>query len=353
MDTAQNSEIITLVVRQVITETADTKSFVLAYKHDPGNFPSYQAGQFLTFVFTRANGAEARRNYSISSSLAMGEPLTITVKRIPNGEFSRRFVDYMQPGEELQSLGASGLFVLPGNMAFYRQLFFFAAGSGITPIFSLLKTVLVQHPHVRVVLVYSNKNKASTIFYEQLIILGRQFKERLIVEFIFSNAFDLLTARLNAHLLNRITSNYREFPTNQVLYYVCGPLDYMRLVTIHLQTEGVEPGHLRKEIFHIEKPAKMPQPPDRDQHQVTLRYKGADHYFSTRYPVTILQAAKQAGLSLPYSCESGQCGTCIARCTAGSVWMYNNEVLTEDELAKGLVLTCTGFPIKGDISLEV
>ena len=337
----------------MITETADTKSFVLGYAHDPGNFPSYQAGQFLTFVFTRANGEEARRNYSISSSPALKEPLTITVKRIPNGEFSRRFVDHMQPGQELQGLGASGLFVLPENMDPYRRLFFFAAGSGITPIFSLLKTVLVQQPNVRVVLVYSNKSKASTIFYEQLVLLGRQFKERFVVEFIFSNAFDLLTARLNAHLLNRIISNYRDFPASQVLYYVCGPLDYMRLVTIYLQTNGVDPGHLRKEIFHSEKPSKMPQPPDRDLHQVSLHYRGEDHHFSTRYPITILQAAKQHGLSLPYSCESGQCGTCIARCTAGTVWMYNNEVLTDDELAKGLVLTCTSFPIYGDVFLEV
>ena len=179
------------------------------------------------------------------------------------------------------------------------------------------------------------------------------FPARLTIEFIFSNTVNLLAARLNFHLLKSLLSSYRQLPGEQVFYYVCGPLDYMRLVSIYLQTEGVPSSHLRKEIFHIEKPVKWPQPPDRGEHEISLSFKGRSHTISTQYPTTILQAAKQNGILLPYSCESGQCGTCVARCVAGKVWMYNNEVLTDDELAKGLVLTCTGFPVAGNVILEI
>lgn len=344
---------VTLVVRDVISETADTKSFVLSCKHDLQLAPRYKAGQFLTFVFTRLNGGEVRRNYSISSSPALQESLTITVKRIANGEFSRHLVDTVRPGDELRTIGASGFFLLPEQSSSYRKLFFFAAGSGITPIFSLIKTALVASPALQLVLVYSNKTLQSTIFYDQLQALQQQYPAQLRIVFIFSDHFNLLTARLNSNLLTKILSTYQEFPDEQVLFYICGPLDYMRLLTIFLQTRGTPATQIRKEIFHIEKPARVPRPPDEGEHQVSLHFRKSNFSFNVQYPVTILQAARRQGISLPYSCESGQCGTCVARCVSGKVWMYNNEVLTDDELEKGLVLTCTGYPIDGDVHLEV
>ncbi|MDO9375426.1 MAG: ferredoxin--NADP reductase [Ferruginibacter sp.] len=352
-DQQSSNGTISLVVKAVIVETADTKSFVLSSRDKHHQVPDYKAGQFLTFIFTRSNGEEVRRNYSISSSPVLDEPLTITVKRIANGEFSRYLCDIVQEGDELKVLGAAGFFLLPASTQFINQLFFFAAGSGITPVISLIKTALFENPEQRLVLLYSNKKKATTIFYDKLIALQDQYPGRLIIEFIFSTTVNLLTARLNAHFLGTIIASHQQFPDEQVLFYVCGPLDYMRLVTIFLQTSGVPATHIRKEIFHIEQPTKRPQPPDQDEHKVTLHYHNSTYNFTAKYPTTILQAAKQQGIKLPYSCESGQCGTCVARCTSGKVWMYNNEVLTDDELGKGLVLTCTGFPIAGHVSLHV
>src|SRR5262249_15928737 len=137
------------------------------------------------------------------------------------------------------------------------------------------------------------------------------------------------------------------------LYYLCGPYDYMRMASIVLQTEGVPAKYILKENFDIVKPPQREQPADKDPHRVELRMKRQVHRFTTQYPETILQQAKKLDIPIPYSCESGQCGTCAATCITGKVWMWNNEVLVESEMAKGRVLTCTGYPVGGDVILEI
>lgn len=337
-------------VRQIIRETADTRSFILERVDlHPIN---YLPGQFLTLVFLKKDGAEARRSYSISSAPALGEPLMITVKRIANGEFSRKLVDDMQVGDELRSIGASGFFTLPPDMTHYRQLVFFAAGSGIAPVFSLIKTVLYTDVDIPVLLIYSNRSPETTIFYQALKQLQQLFPERLNVIYLFSTTADLSKARLNVDLLHGLlvkTSKDR----HDRLFYLCGPFEYMRMITIALQGYGVPAGLIRKEIFHIEKPAKRPSPPDTLLHRVKILLGGKEYTFESQYPVTILQAAKALNIPLPYSCESGQCGTCAATCIAGKVWMWHNDVLLDEEINKGRVLTCTGYAVGGDVELEI
>ncbi len=139
----QQSPYIPLEVTQIRSDTANTKSFILKQLH--GNPIRYKPGQFLTLIFKKKN-SEERRSYSISSTPDLGEPLTITVKRIDNGEFSRYLFDVVQEGDVLYTIGASGYFTLPENLAHHTQLFFFAAGSGITPILPLIKTALLLNP---------------------------------------------------------------------------------------------------------------------------------------------------------------------------------------------------------------
>ncbi|KAI9445717.1 oxidoreductase FAD-binding domain-containing protein [Russula earlei] len=339
-----------LIVKQVIQETFNTKSFVLAPAD--GKKIEYQAGQFLTFLFKHFNGEEVRRSYSISSSPVLEEPLTITVKRIENGEYSRRLTDRTQAGSELETIGASGFFTLPEKVNNYQQLIFIAAGSGITPIYSLIKTVLHTNATITVGLIYSNTSPSSTIFYEELQALQQQFAKRFKIEFLFSTSRDLLRARLSFGLLEVLLKEFAVTSLNNILFYLCGPYDYMRMITIKLQSEGVVVENIKKEIFNIEKPAKRLQPPDKDMHHITLQVQDREYQFDAQYPVTILQAAKQLKIPVPYSCESGQCGTCTATCLEGKVWMWHNEVLLDDEIAKGRVLTCTGYAVGGDVVLR-
>jgi ring-1,2-phenylacetyl-CoA epoxidase subunit PaaE len=340
----------TVTITEIIHETSDTKSFML--ESSDGVIP-YKAGQFLTFLFTSRTGKEVRRSYSISSSPELNEPLTITVKRIPNGEFSRRLTDKTRKGDTLRTIGASGFFVLPDNMSGIRRLIFFAAGSGIAPIFSLIKTTLLQHPHVEVLLIDSNPSPDKTIFYHRLIDLQKQFADKLTIEFLFSRSKDLLASRLSPVTLEILLKKHEVTDSPDILFYTCGPGGYMRMVIFTLITLGIDGSRIKKEIFHVQQPVQQPIPPDTKKHKVVLHLGDKQFTFEAGYPQTILQAARQHDIHIPYSCETGQCGTCVAKCLHGSVWMAMNEVLLDDEINKGIILTCTGYPVYGDVTLKI
>jgi ring-1,2-phenylacetyl-CoA epoxidase subunit PaaE len=333
----------------IISETADTKSFVLEELN--GNRIFYKPGQFLTLIFQKHSGEE-RRSYSISSSPDLDEPLTITVKRIDNGEFSRFLFDQVKPGDILYTIGASGFFTWPGNHSSFTKAFFFAAGSGITPILPLIKHILHKDAEVVTYLMYSNRAVGSTIFKDKLDALHQQFPSRFHPTYLFSTAQDLMKARLSKLLLAQYLNHHIPHFKNDALFYLCGPHDYMQMISITLLTEGVHSDNIRKEIFDTFKPVIKEQPSDREPHLVTVRVGEQAHQLVVQYPLTILQAAKRNGIHLPYSCEAGKCGTCSATCVKGKVWMSYNEVLLDKEVAKGRVLTCTGYPVGGDVVLE-
>ncbi len=314
---------------------------------------SYAAGQYLTFIHPTHLGP-IRRSYSILSSPDVNEPLAIGVKRVENGEFSRWLIDRAHPGDVLTTTGAAGFFTLPKERDRYRQLFFLAAGSGITPVFSLIKSALVQHPPWKLVLVYSIPSEEKAPYRRELLELQQRHPERLFIEWRISTAKHLADARLSRESLQTLLRKYEQ-PLNQQQFFICGPEPYMRLCTYTLQEEGVPESGIRKEFFFTAALARSPKPlpPDRDTHRVRVRQPAGDLEFEVRYPDNILLAARKAGISLPYSCETGRCGACAARCVSGQVWLSYNEVLTDDELARGLTLTCTGHPMGGDVVLEL
>lgn len=337
-----------LRIKEIIQETRQCKTLVLETL-DGSNIP-YKAGQFLTFIFDTPFGEE-RRNYSISSSPDWDKAVQITIKRIDNGFFSRRLVDTAKPGDILTTIGASGFFTLPEDMD-QQQLFLLAAGSGITPVFSILKTVLRRLPHVQVVLIFSNHSIEDTIFYKPLQELQKKYSGQLHIEWLFSNVFDHTRSRLSNWLLGELLKKHISVPLPGCLFYLCGPFEYMRMITITLLSAGVTPASIRKEEFVITPPRVLLRPPDTKERKVTVIAGNKQFHFTSRFPQTILQAAKQAGIELPFSCETGRCGTCAAVCTSGHVWMRNNEVLTDKDLRKKTVLTCTGYPVYGDIELD-
>ena len=312
----------------------------------------YKAGQYLTFVKT-VNGEEVRRSYSITSSPILHEALTVGIKRVPNGLFSRYFTDTIQPGDEVISIGAGGLFVLPQDLSTTRQVFLFAAGSGITPVFSLLKTILYGHPQLHVVLIYSNASPSKTIFLEEIRDLEQKFPGSFKVDFLFSDSPDLLKARLYSDLLMKLVDQYSVCETKEILFYICGPESYMRMCTYVLQQEGIDPLQIRKENFVIPRTVVPVSPPDKKTRIAIVNYGDDQYRIPVVFPDSILKAAQKMGISLPYSCEAGRCGNCVAKKVSGSVWHSYNEVLTTAELEQGLVLTCTAHPVGGDVELRI
>ena len=245
----EQSSYIPLKIIHIRSDTANTKSFVLNQLR--GEPIQYKPGQFLTLIFRKKN-TEERRSYSISSTPHLNEPLTITIKRIDNGEYSRHLFDFAQAGDELFTIGAAGFFTLPDNLAPETQFTFLAAGSGITPILPLIKTIL-HASHSGVTLLYSNRSEAETIFLNELREMMNEFSDRLHVEFLFSTSKNLLKARLTKLLLIEYVSK-KVRKKDKALFYICGPFHYMQMATIVLLTEGIPAANIRKENFSTENP---------------------------------------------------------------------------------------------------
>jgi ferredoxin-NADP reductase len=338
-----------LTIHKIIEETRDAKTFIL--EEEEKRTYTYKAGQFLTFNF-KGRAGNQRRSYSISSAPFSKEPLSITVKRVENGEFSRYFIDHAKVGDVLECVGVAGLFTLPEDIDCYNQIFFLAAGSGITPVLSLIKTVLLQHPAISIVLIYSNRSATETIAYQALQEIAAKSNGRLKVDFLFSTSNNILKSRLNNSLLSAMLDDYRNTSKEKTLAYICGPVEYMDTVSITLLTDGIPKANIHKENFVSFTPEIVELPPDTLPHKVCIKFKDYVAEMTVQHPVSILHQAMKEGIALPYSCESGQCGSCAAQCTSGHVWIAYNEVLTERELNQGLILTCQGFPYGGDVALE-
>lgn len=337
-----------LLIQDIRKETQEASSFQLV---SPDGLPvAYQAGQFITFVFQTPFG-EKRRSYSFSSTPGIDPVPTITIKKIANGEFSRRLLDHAKPGDILVASAVSGLFTIPKELPSHKQFFFLAAGSGITPCYSLIKSLL-YNSSCRVVLIYSNRNKESTIFHDELLALQLQFQDRFEIRFLFSNLLDIHNSRLGKWLLPQLLEEYRKVEKNDLEFYVCGPWDYMQMIQLTLLSEDISHHQIHKENFNSLPRLQKPKPPDTDAHNVHFRFYDSIHEFIVQYPSTILAAAKAAQIPVPFSCEAGRCGSCVATCTRGKVWMAYNEVLMEDEIAAGRILCCQAYPVSGDVEIH-
>lgn len=331
---------------------AHTEELVPGFRRirfDPVPGLRYSAGQFLTFV--HETGTEGlRRSYSLLTVPGLDAAPAIGVRRIDNGLFSRYLFD-APPGTVLSCTGAAGLFRLPPEGA-ARQLFFLAAGSGITPIYALLRAALHQHNSFRAVLVFSNHDPSTTPFRAELEALAAGFPGRFRLHLLFSTDPDLRRARLTRdRLLELLAVEHTDAAT---WFYCCGPENYRRLCTYVLREAGIPADRIRREDFNpLPPPAPRGAPPDTGPQEVRLHWQGRSRQFTVRWPETILTAARRAGIELPYSCGAGRCGACAARCTEGRTWLAQNEVLTDADLAAGLTLTCTAYPDRGPVTLQL
>ena len=204
------------------------------------------------------------------------------------------------------------------------------------------------------VLVYSNPSQERALFLHFIQQLQEQFGSRFHLELLFSNNPDLYRARLHRDLLLDWLKTL-VYPNNDTtLFYTCGPESYMRLCVFTLQGAGIPAHQIKRENFitHTHSAGRA-LPPDAATHHALIRMDGTEQRVAVDFPESILKAAKKAGMQLPYSCEVGRCGNCVARCTSGTVWHSYNEVLTEQDLENGLVLTCVAHPVGGDVVLEI
>ncbi|MCC8410563.1 ferredoxin--NADP reductase [Mucilaginibacter sp. UR6-1] len=325
-----------LRVEKIERETADTSTFYLS--NVSGQKVSYKAGQFITLVFDHHN-EEIRRSYSLSSSPGE-ELLAITIKRIPNGEISRFMFSKVKVGDVLNAVEPAGRFVI-SHAEEKKDIIMFAAGSGITPVFSQLKYILARPGDSNIVLIYSSLDELSIIFKWQLDSLAKSHPERLKVIHLLSS---------DANRLNNITAEklVRQHTPNGLPnadFYLCGPFAYMRMLRLTLLYMGIEPQRIRKENFVIDTVAVTPAALNYPPQKIGITYNGEHFDIIAGENQSILQAALQNGIRLSYSCRAGVCSACAVICKSGKVEMARNDVLTPEDIAAGWILTCTGHPV--------
>ena len=342
-------------VSEIIKRPNDIIS--IRFEDISGKFPTYKAGQFLTLHF-QFGEREVRRSYSFSSSPSVNEPLEITVKRVENGEISRLLHHKLNVGDSIDVLEPQGLFIYEPEIDSERTVFLFAAGVGITPLYSILKTALIEEKNSKIVLIYSNSSKEKTAFYEELLAWQQRYPTRLHVEFIWSNSKNLAKARLNREYLISLVNHYLEGSSSEALFYTCGPLFYMDLVRFTLLGMGFPDENVRKETFHFPEEEEdddehEEEEVDTNEYNVTLRFNGQEHHLLVPGNDTVLNVGLSQKIKLPYSCKSGMCSTCISQVVKGAVKMDYNEVLTDSEVERGKCLICVSHPTEDGTIIEV
>ncbi len=327
-----------LRIKRIRQETPESKTF---FAEEIDQKPIlYKAGQFVTLLVTLHN-KEVRRSYSISSAPGIDTDFFFTIKRIENGELSRYLFDELQVNDTIASLPPSGRFTIEKPES--GLAVFIAAGSGITPVFSLIKHLLYQFDEAKVLLINQNHSERDSIFRHDLLLLEKKFSSRFSLREIYSHPdnHQKPSQRLNNNLLERILLQ-NELPAS-VQFYLCGPEAFMRMVQFTLKVMKYSGEAIRKENFF----ATAPPPPfmtDKKPHNVTIHFHQKTHQLEVAYPYNILEVALKHHIHLPYSCRGGRCSTCTARCISGSVKMTINDVLTPQDLAEGLILTCVSYP---------
>ncbi len=320
-------------IKKLVPETADAASIVLEPAEQDRERFAYRPGQYVTLRAV-IDGVAHLRSYSMSSAPVIDRDLKVTVKRVPDGLVSNWILDRLQPGDRIEVMPPIGTFTADETD---RPLVAFAGGSGITPIFSILKDVLFRSART-VRLLFANHDRASAIFGSDLDGLAVRHLERLFLQ----HHSDVDSGFLAPDEIVGFVDEHRD-----ATFYICGPSGFMETVESVLGELGIDESRIRREVFTPSAPLASDDPPrqmDANAVEVTI-FLGRDEATVPHRPgSTILQTARFAGLKAPSSCESGTCATCMARVTEGCVTMRNNEALTPEEVADGWVLTCQAEP---------
>ncbi|MFD1187936.1 2Fe-2S iron-sulfur cluster-binding protein, partial [Pontibacter rugosus] len=362
--TIMSSPYLNLKVVEITKETVDAAT--IHFEHPDKKNIDYKPGQFLTLIIP-VEGKEIRRSYSLSSTPHESPRLSVTVKRVDGGLMSNYLLDTLQVGQEMKVMEPIGNFCLTCAPSNQRHVLLFGAGSGITPLMSILKAVLREEPNSQVTLVYGNRNEASVIFREQLQELQAKFEARLQVEYVYSQPTHDCEhrGRMNQSLVLKILERRRLAKVENAVYFMCGPEGMMEEVRHALDVLHVPADRIFRESFVSNKLTDQQQ---QAQHgdvaaseddgeittqTVTVIYEGAEYSFEVEPDQTILEAALEQDIDLPYSCQAGLCTACRGKCLSGKVHLDEREGLSDAEMEEGYVLNCVGHPLTNNVVIEI
>ncbi len=346
---------ITLRIREVVKETSEA---VTLYFDQPEPHLDYKPGQFLTIILN-LEGKEQRRSYSLCTSPFVDPFPGITVKRLKGGLVSNYLNDHMHPGKKVSILPPMGNFVTEYHSKNRFHYGMIAAGSGITPIMGLIKSVLINEPESKVSLLYGNRSEDQIIFYNALDELSKSHPGRLqVVHQLTQPGQDWMGGKgriVKENLMAFVDQMEKNSPSD-TRYFLCGPEGMMQLAIGTLEEIGVSKSKVVLEHFHVEKknssgedgntPVTITQP-------VTVILEGQSYTFDVSPDKTILEAGLEEDIDMPYSCQSGLCTACRGRLLSGEVHMDEDAGLSENEIKEGYVLCCSSKPKGGEIKINI
>ena len=320
-----------LAVVGVREETHDSRTFILEVPQALAATFSYRAGQYCTFG-AKIDDRWVERPYSMSSAPGVDRVFAITVKRVAGGLMSNWLIDHVGVGARLAATPPLGRFVLRDSDA---PIVAFCGGSGVTPVFSLLKTVLASGSR-SFRLICANRTGEDILFEDDLAALAREHPDLFALHHHLDSERGFLDADACAELVG---------PHSDIDAYVCGPGPFMDVARAGLVARGVESGRTFVESFDTADDRSEGPTEEEVTQSLEVRIRGRVHHLEYRSGDTLLAAARAAGLDPPSSCQAGNCATCMAKVAPGTARMRMNNALTDEEVGEGWVLTCQARPI--------
>jgi len=339
-----------LTVSAVDSLTANAVALTFDIPTDLKNVFLFSAGQYITIKHT-IDGKEVRRAYSISSAPSSGK-LIVGIKKVEGGIFSVYANEKIEAGTMLEVMAPEGRFLYKKEEG-QKTIAAFAAGSGITPIMSIAQTVLEENNTNRFVLVYGNQKPEEAMYLSEIKELTVKYNERFFLEEMYSRSSELncLFGRIETSTVNLILKNkYKEFDFDA--FYLCGPEAMINTVSDTLKNNGINADKINFELFTASENEAVISETLEGKAKVEILVDDETFHIEMDQKDIILDAVLKEDIDAPYSCQGGVCSSCIARVTEGKAEMVKNQILTESEIAEGLILTCQAHATTTSIKID-
>jgi ring-1,2-phenylacetyl-CoA epoxidase subunit PaaE len=344
-----------LTVKDITRETADCVSVSFDIPQQLVNDFKYIQGQYITFKL-HIDGQEIRRSYSVCSSPITDADLRVAIKKVKNGKGSTYINDRLKVGDVLEVMTPMGNFYTAMDASNHKEYVLFAGGSGITPMLSIIKTVLHAEPNSRIQLFYGNENEAAIIFKNQLQALEQEHSSRLMVHHILNSAADYPEIYKGMMTVEKLSTLIQQFVKidNRSEVFICGPVPMMQNVEQTLQQLNVPKSQIHIEYFSapVESAAAPNVGTATKKATLTIILDGDEVVTEMMPDESILDAALRINLDAPYACQGGSCCTCRALLTEGKVDMKVNYALLDAEVKQGFILTCQSYALTESITVD-
>jgi ring-1,2-phenylacetyl-CoA epoxidase subunit PaaE len=340
-----------LSIKDINKETKNAVSVVFDIPENLKSEFKFTPGQYIT-IQKELNDSVLRRAYSICSS-ENSDKLKVAIKEVDKGVFSIYANRILKSGDEIEVAAPEGKFVLNTFAENKKNYIAFVAGSGITPVLSMIKSVLETEQKSDFVLVYGNKSSDLTIFKNELDDLAQNFSNRFKVYYVFSQKISDKSyfGRIDLKILNDILKHkYNQIDFDE--YFLCGPEEMIDLVRENLLKSGIEKESIKYELFTSTTHKKEVNSALAGNSKITILLDEEETTIEMRQDEIILDVALAKGLDAPYSCQGGICSSCLAKVIEGEAVMEKNTILDDDEVAEGLILTCQAHPKTESIKID-